>query len=98
MPSYPSIPGPAIPTPAPVDREEQQERIMTFWLAFMVDRCWSVAAKLPVVLPGPPPTIQTPWPSPLPVNPSMSTAAIASSSLFVPVSSSSRRFLFRHVG
>jgi hypothetical protein len=68
-----STPAAAIPLPPPLNAEELQDRISTLWMAFVIDRCWSVASNLPVTLP-PAEDIKTPWPSHPSASESMSTS------------------------
>lgn len=57
---------PLIPISPPRNNTELKDRIFAFWQIFMVDRCWSVANKLPLALPDKDSShcrILTPWPS-----------------------------------
>ncbi|KAG6886536.1 hypothetical protein C0992_003534, partial [Termitomyces sp. T32_za158] len=56
---------PLIPIAPPRNAMELQDRVLAFWQVFMIDRCWSVASGLPLVLPdkdAPQCRILTPWP------------------------------------
>ncbi|KAG6884515.1 hypothetical protein C0993_010438 [Termitomyces sp. T159_Od127] len=61
---YP-VHAPLIPVAPPRNAMELQDRVLAFWQVFMIDRCWSVAIGLPLVLPdkdAPQCRIITPWP------------------------------------
>lgn len=53
------------PANAPLDEQELKDRILVFWQAFAVDRCWSIFHGLPLAYPGKDDEqlrITTPWP------------------------------------
>lgn len=78
-----SVMGPMKLEPAK-DAVEQGERILTFWQAFVLDRCWSVVLQKPVTIPDGPDgclSIVMPWPQSMQEYESVSQSWIVSCSL-----------------